>query len=193
MHNSLHPSWAKEVLLATEEVTVTDCAKSGRFATYDLSDSYGGAGFRSTKENPYRLKVLDTWTPEKQAGSTGCDSAHYFTDRGDGITANAFYTQGTRFLDVRNPRDIRQVGYWLPPNAVTWAATWITRDLVYTADVGRGLDVLRVTRTKAGSAPSVVAPIRASWLGAAPRSELMASTQTWKWVCSTVEMAAMHP
>jgi hypothetical protein len=144
MHNSLHPSWAKDVLLATEEITVTSCATSGRFATYDLKDSYGGAGFRSTKEDPYRLKVLDTWTPEKQPGATGCDSAHYFTDRGDGITANAFYTQGTRFLDVRNPRDIKQVGYFRPDDADTWAAYWRPGGYVFVADFQRGVDILKV-------------------------------------------------
>ena len=144
MHNSLHPKWAEDVLLATEEITVTSCATSGRFVTYDLKDSYGGAGFRSTKANPYRLKVLDTWTPEKAPGATGCDSAHYFTDRGDGLTANAFYSQGTRFLDVRNPRDIRQVGYFRPDDANTWAAYWRPGGYVFVADFTRGVDILKV-------------------------------------------------
>jgi hypothetical protein len=157
MHNSLHPSWAKDVLLATEEITVTSCATSGRFATYDLKDSYGGAGFRSTKEDPYRLKVLDTWTPEKQPGATGCDSAHYFTDRGDGITANAFYTQGTRFLDVRNPRDIKQVGYFRPDDADTWAAYWRPGGYVFVADFQRGVDILKVGVGK--SSRTVTAPV----------------------------------
>jgi hypothetical protein len=144
MHNSLHPTWAKDVLLATEEVTVSSCATSGRFVTYDLKDSYAGAGFRSTKADPYRLKVLDTWTPEKAPGATGCDSAHYFTDRGDGLTANAFYSQGTRFLDVRNPRDIRQVGYFRPDDANTWAAYWRPGGYVFVADFTRGVDILKV-------------------------------------------------
>ena len=40
-------------------------------------------------------------------------SAHYFDERG-GLIAQGWYEQGTRFLDVTNPRDIRQVGYWIP-------------------------------------------------------------------------------
>jgi hypothetical protein len=145
MHNSLHPAWNPGVLLATEEITVTSCATSGRFATYSLDGSYGGAGFRSTPEKRFRLKALDTWTPEKQPGATGCDSAHYFTDRGDGITANAFYSQGTRFLDVRNPSDIKQVGYYRPDDANTWAAYWRPGGYVFVADFDRGVDVLKVS------------------------------------------------
>jgi hypothetical protein len=156
MHNSWHPSWAKNVLLATEEVTDGGCQQLGKFVTYSLDGSYGGAGFRSTKEHPFRLKVLDTWTPEKQPGSSGCGSSHYFTDRGDGITANAFYGQGTRFLDVRNPKDIRQVAYYRPDDANTWAAYWRPGGYVFVADFGRGVDVLKVSIGKNGKA--VTAP-----------------------------------
>ncbi|MDT7570098.1 MAG: hypothetical protein QOE05_272 [Actinomycetota bacterium] len=161
MHNSLHPAWNKSVLLATEEITVTSCRTSGRFVTYSLDGSYGGAGFRSTPDHKFRLKELDTWTPEKQPGATGCDSAHYFTDRGDGITANAFYSQGTRFLDVRNPRDIKQLAYYRPDDANTWAAYWRPGGYVFVADFGRGVDVLKVSIGKNGkpvSAPP--APVR---------------------------------
>jgi hypothetical protein len=156
MHNSLHPAWNKGILLATEEITVTTCNTSGRFVTYSLDGSYGGAGFRSTPAHKFRLKELDTWTPEKQSGSTGCDSAHYFTDRGDGITANAFYTQGTRFLDVRNPRDIKQVAYYRPNDADTWAAYWRPGGYVFVADFQRGVDILKVSIGKNGKA--VAAP-----------------------------------
>ena len=156
MHNSLHPAWNDDVLLATEEVTEGSCQQLGKFATYSLKSSYGGAGFRSTKAHPYRLQLLDTWTPEKMPGSSGCGSAHYFTDRGDGITANAFYSQGTRFLDVRNPRDIKQVAYYRPDDANTWAAYWRPGGYVFVADFNRGVDVLKVSIGKNGKA--VTAP-----------------------------------
>ncbi len=157
MHNSLHPAYAPNVLLATEEVTVTDCATSGRFVAYSLSNTYGGAGFRSTPAHRFRMTPLGTWTPEKKPGASGCDSAHYFTDRGDGLLANAFYTQGTRFLDVRDPRHIRQVGYYRPADANTWASYWRPHGLVFVADFQRGVDVLRIDKDLS-NAPSVVAP-----------------------------------
>jgi hypothetical protein len=186
MHNSLHPAWNKHVLLATEEVTVTNCAKSGRFATYSLDGSYTGAGFRSTPAHRFRLKVLSTWTPEKQPGSTGCDSAHYFSDRGDGITANAFYTQGTRFLDVRDPKHIKQVAYYRPDDANTWAAYWRPGGYVFVADFGRGVDVLRVTLGRNG------APVTAPALPA--RSLPNLPSREFGWMCQVpAAVAVAHP
>jgi hypothetical protein len=87
------------------------------------------------------MKALDTWTPEGQEGASGCASAHYFSSRGDGIFANAFYEQGVRFLDVSDAADIRQVGWYRPADANTWAAYW-HEGLVFVADFTRGVDVL---------------------------------------------------
>ncbi|MCU1596106.1 MAG: putative secreted protein [Frankiales bacterium] len=145
MHNSLHPRYLKDAIVATEEVTGTsDCKATGKLVSYDLSNTYGGAGFRSTPARRFRMKPLDTWTPEKAAGAAACDSAHYFSDRGDGLLAAAFYTQGTRFLDVRDPRNIRQVGFYRPDDANTWASYWRPGGYVFVADFTRGVDVIRV-------------------------------------------------
>ncbi len=178
MHNSLRPAYLPRVLLATEEVTTTTCASSGRFTSYSLAGSFAGAGFRSSPQHRFRMRLLGTWTPEQQPGSSGCDSAHYFTDRGDGLLAAAFYTQGTRFLDVRDPRHVRQVAYYRPNDANVWAAYWRPGGYVYVADFTRGVDVLRVsglrdtTPVKAPRAPSRPAPNRPSsdlgWLCQVP-------------------------
>ena len=148
----MHNSWRNpkievdgkrgHVLFATEEEITSDCATSGRFATYDLRGSYEGQGWRNIDKTHFRMKVLDTWTPEKQPGSTGCDSAHYLSDRGDGLLAYAFYGQGTRFLDASNPKNIKQVGYYRPNNGDAFAPYWY-RGHVYVADFTRGVDVLR--------------------------------------------------
>jgi hypothetical protein len=169
MHNSLHRG---DVLVATEEVTESDCPGSGKLVTYDLRSTYGGAGFRSTPAHRFRMKVLDTWTPEKQAGSSGCDSAHYFTSR-DGILAMAFYRQGTRFLDVRDPRTIKQVGFYRPLDAETWAAYWRPGGYVFVADVVRGVDVLKVGKLQ----NTVAAPARAG------RPTLNRPDPVWRWMC----------
>ena len=147
---------AGTVLMATEENLTSSCATSGRFATYDLRGPSAGAAWNRGEDVP--MKVLDTWTPEGQPGSTGCDSAHYFEDRGDGLLAYAFYEQGVRFLDASNPRDIRQVGYWLGRLARrAWAAYW-HGGYVFVADYRRGVDVLRFTGRPGGPAARVPAP-----------------------------------
>ena len=153
-----------DVLGATEEVTVTDCAKSGRFVTYDLAGSMAGQDWTNPPSRPYVLPRLDVWTPEGKPGSTGCDSSHWFTDRGDGLVAIAFYTQGTRILDTRDPRHIRQVGYFNITDATTgnvpnnaWSAYWHGDNYIYVADFQRGLDVLKYT----GDAPTADQPASA--------------------------------
>lgn len=174
-----------DVLYVTEEVTGADCPGSGKFAIYDLKGSYGGAGWRSTKTNPYRLPLLSTWTPEKQPGSDGCDSAHYFTDRGDQVTANAFYTQGTRFLDLHDPRHPRQIAYFRPDDADTWAAYW-HKGYVYIADFQRGVDIIKLTgaaaRTGSHLAPAVTAPysLRTAPLPAHDKRP----SKTFGWLCA---------
>jgi len=169
MHNSARRG---DALVVTEEVTGSDCKGSGKLVTYGLGGTYNGRGWGSTKADPFRMKVLDTWTPEKQAGSTGCDSAHYFDDRGDGLLAMAFYAQGTRFLDVRNPRDIRQLGFYRPDDANTWAAYWRPGGYVFVADLVRGVDVLKIGKLQ----NTVAAP-------AVARPTLNRPDPVWRWMC----------
>src|SRR3712207_8895490 len=70
-------------------------------------------------------------------------SAHYFDYR-DGIVAGGWYEQGTRLLDVRDPTDIRQIGYWIPTKGETWSVyfppTDATGTIVYALDFARGID-----------------------------------------------------
>jgi hypothetical protein len=146
-----------DVLFATEENIVSDCKTSGRFVAYDLRSTYGGSGFNPATDPTARMTVLDTWTPEKQEGSNGCDSSHYFTSRGDGLTVNAFYTEGVRFLDSSDPTNIRQVGYFVNSDSDTWAAYWHS-GYVFVADFQRGVDILKFSGSPS-AAPTVRAPL----------------------------------
>ena len=160
-----------QVLYATEENLSSNCATSGRFTTYDLRGSWNGQGWRDIAETRFRLRALDTWTPEEQEGADGCASAHYLDDRGDGVLAYAFYGQGTRFLDVSDPQDIRQIGYFRPDDANTWAPYWrkVGEEwFVFIADNARGVDIVRFT-DGSGSAPTVAPPALA---GRAPSLEM---------------------
>jgi hypothetical protein len=164
MHNSSHnlslavDGRAGDVLTATEEVVTTDCTKAGHLVAYDLAGTYGGEGWTKPDST---LRRLGEWTPENQPGSTGCDSAHWFTDRGDGLLAQAFYSQGTRILDVRDPRHIRQLGYFNVSGTDTWAAYWHGHNEIVVADFIRGLDILRyddVAASEQSTSPQTVGP-----------------------------------
>ena len=197
LHNSVRPgatSYRKSspslakggVLLATEEDYVDTgetppggCRGEGKFQTWDIRGHERGKG----------VKLIDQWLSEiegvpylsgSKAPVTANCSSHWFSERA-GVAAVGWYDQGMRLLDVRDPKNIRQVGYWLPPNAVTWAAYWITGDIVYTADAARGIDVLRVKL--GGSSPTVVAPIRASWLGVGTPKMTFQPSKMWRYAC----------
>jgi hypothetical protein len=155
-----------QVLYGTEENITSNCASSGRFATYDLRGSWNGEGWKDIADTKFRMTPLDTWTPRKaddsgfEDGATACASAHYLDDRGDGILAYAFYGQGTRFLDVSDPTDIRQIGYFRPDGASTWAPYWrqVGEEwFVFIADSARGVDIVKFTGS-AGTTPTVAPP-----------------------------------
>jgi hypothetical protein len=203
LHNAVRPSAASyrrhggrnlakgDVLLVTEEDYVDTgetppggCRGQGKFQTWDVRGHESGRTFG----------LLDQWLTEvegvpllngSKAPVTANCSSHWFRERA-GIAAVGWYEQGLRLLDTRDPRDVRQVGYWLPPNAVTWGAYWVADDIVYTADAGRGIDVLRVTGL-AAKPRTVVAPIRAAWLGAGPSITFLRPSDVWGYACLVPE------
>lgn len=140
-----------EVVLGTDENWLAAgnglCTNDGPFIT---SWMHGNAP-------PYRVERLDTFTigrgmpPDaKPAGYLAC-SSHWFDERDD-VVADAWYEQGVRFLDVSNPREIRQIGYFMPVVTEAWAAYYheVTEGplpglYVYVTDYERGIDVLRFT------------------------------------------------
>ena len=152
-----------ELLLATEEdfgPAAEACANRGKFTIASLEGSFGGEAWRSTPENPFRLKTVGSWSPYQKEGSrpTGgpynplanfC-SAHYFDVRGSRL-AYAWYGEGTRFLNISDPTNPKQYAYWRPDDGIVWAS-YFHRGYVYTADRTRGVDVLRVTRGARGEA-----------------------------------------
>ncbi|WP_410659046.1 LVIVD repeat-containing protein [Amycolatopsis sp. lyj-112] len=159
MHNSFHPAgrrsgdgadsnrWhGRDLVYATEEIFLDGCAGDGVLTISSLAGSYGGEGWRSTPENPFRLKSVGTWSVAGQEGSdptTGDCSAHYFDVRGK-VLVQSFYTQGTRFLDVSDPTDPKQIAYFRPADAASWAPYW-HKGYVYVADNTRGIDILKLT------------------------------------------------
>ncbi|HEX6399577.1 MAG TPA: hypothetical protein VF108_03785 [Actinomycetota bacterium] len=167
----------EEDYVDTDEVPPGGCRGQGKFETWAISMRPGG------------LRPLDTWMTElngsdsKATFAVNC-SSHWF-DTSKDLVAVGWYEQGTRFLDVHDPRDIRQVGYHLPANGSTWAAYWSptdpTRSIVYTADAYLGVEVLRIDRkADLSTMPSLTAPIPAAWSTAAPT---YTASDVWGFAC----------
>jgi hypothetical protein len=160
------------------------CETQGSFQTWQVKQ------FGSPDENTSNVQNLDSWTTEfneliqgdETPGGTGvipggqdviptkgfC-SSHYFSER-DGIVATAWYEQGTRFLDVSDPNDIKQVAYFVAPGSTTWATYWspTDRNVLYVVDNNRGVDVLRfergrVRRAERRGREEVEAPLAGWW------------------------------
>jgi hypothetical protein len=155
------------------------------------------------------LRPRDDWTTQllaETANPAVVCSAHYFDFRRN-VVAQGWYEQGVRLLDVHDPADIRQIGYFVPATSVTWAAYFPPTDpvgeVIYSIDAARGIDVLEFDRPDRGplsirggecqgkgskacaeeTAPSLIAPIRPAWLGSAP--VVGAPTATFGFACRT--------
>lgn len=134
-----------QVALVTIENFTSSCETDGRLLIVDLADSHEGQAWRSTPDHPYRLPVISEWSPHGKPGSlegAGC-SAHYFQLR-DGVLAQSYYGQGTHFIDVSDPANPTQVGYYRADGGSNWAPYW-NGDVMYIADGRRGVDIIRPT------------------------------------------------
>ena len=82
--------------------------------------------------------------------------ADELADHQTGVVAQGYYQQGLRFIDTRDPRDLKQYAYVTGGGTEVWDAYWVpVRDkrgrattkktnIVYTADLVRGVDVFEV-------------------------------------------------
>lgn len=148
LHNSLRPNKhdgsAGDYVYVTEENWLhldNSCAGAGRFEVYRYS---GGSITHVTNYSLDPSSGLYT----NGAGPLGllC-SAHWFDYSPDrDLIAIGWYMQGVRFLDVSEPANVRQIGYWLAPDSTASAAYFHPQDrsIVYVADYSRGVDVLHV-------------------------------------------------
>ena len=63
----------------------------------------------------------------------------------------AFYSQGTRILDVLNAQFPRQIGYYRVqsdgsadnPSSTVWATRFVGKDLLYIFDNRRGVEIVQ--------------------------------------------------
>jgi hypothetical protein len=189
---------AGNVILATEEdydnPVCGGNAGEGTFSTWYipyLDNTQSLIDNPDQKPNKGKISVLDSWNTEilnsgQRTVAGALCSAHYFTFHDAGFIAQGWYGQGTRILDVRDPRDIKQVGYFFTGASETWHAYWVPErdaqgaatgrdtNIVYTNDTARGIDILRVTlpATAPAQTTDLTAPILPEWLstGSVPAS-----------------------
>ncbi len=169
-HNSARPNAAAfvagsgpslangNVLLVTEEDYLHDgdevaCDKAGTFQSWHVPQT-AGAG---------TIEPLDLINPVVAGDGLstpvgGFCSAHWFDVHAQtGIVAQGYYQQGLRFIDPRDPRDLKQYGYFTTGASEVWDAYWVPQrnrngvrqdkdtNLVYSVDLARGLDVVEVS------------------------------------------------
>jgi hypothetical protein len=181
MHNSMHPLGGKvhaegvadgNILVGTEEQFNSGCATDGRLVFSDLTDSLGGEPAQnSTPADPYLMKAISTWHPllntsEGNRTDTSDCSAHYFDIEGATLT-QAWYSQGTRVLDISDAANPRQIAYFRVqsdgapdnPSSVVWDTTFHGGKL-WVFDNRRGVEVLtpRFSTDAPQEMGSVVAP-----------------------------------
>lgn len=186
-HNSLRRNGSDVVYITEEDYTRPQCKGAGSFQRWDLPVDRKG---NPTGEE---LTPIDKWSTEIAGEATPASvlcSAHYF-DEHKGLVAQAWYQQGVRFLDVKGD-EIRQVGYFITPTNVHWAAYFAPADktgqTVYALDATMGIQVLRIDRgakpgrtpTVTAEQPTVVAPILPSFFST-PAG--MAPSSDFGWAC----------
>lgn len=186
-HNSLRRKGGDTVYITEEDYTRPQCKGAGAFERWHLPVDDAG--------NPTGAEMtpIDMWTTELAGESTPTSvqcSAHYF-DENKGLVAQAWYQQGVRFLDVKGD-SIRQVGYFITPTNVDWAAYFAPTDksgqTVYVLDYATGIHVLHLQRERASKKmgpvvahqPTVTAPILPSFF-TAPAG--MRASSTYGWAC----------
>ena len=175
-----------DVLAVTEEdYARPGCEGQGSVQTWQITGGHNSDG-------TVKLKMLDMWTTELnelasatgRSPATGNCSAHWF-DENRGLLAQGWYDQGVRFMDISNPRDIRQVGYYASTGTF-WAAYFAPsdpkREIVYGLDTAGGVDVLRIDRS--GKMPTRTEPAAAVRAQLARTRTVAAKSPEWRFACA---------
>src|SRR3954447_15750829 len=167
MHNAYHlpgalgDQKAGDTLLVTNENNNTTCTRAGVFIVASLKGVYDGVDTITSTTRMERLAAYSTaGKPGEFHGTVGTTtvgdcSAHWFTVKGN-IVALGNYEQGTRFVDISDPRNPQQVGWFRVPartadpsgapdiiSSDTAGAYWHGK-YVYIADYQRGVDIIKI-------------------------------------------------
>jgi hypothetical protein len=188
LHNSQRPNaklfqpntapsvFKGNVLLITEEdYEEPECSRAGTIQTWYVP-TLTKTGVSATTPSTGNISPLDIANIPNENPVGGLTtpvgafcSAHWFDFHQSGILAQGYYQQGLRLVDVRDPRNIKQYGYFTGGASEVWDAYWVPKrnpttgaptgkksNIVYTADFVRGIDVLCVELPGQATCPSPV-------------------------------------
>lgn len=136
-------------LLVTEESPFSgQCsAESASFKTFDASK--WRSKNRLVNTGTYQVRNGTYTDGNPPANAVGC-SALWFQQHPDfrngGMVATSFAEHGMRLLDVASNGSIEELGYYVPYGGSVSAAYWASDKIVYSVDLTRGFDILRVNR-----------------------------------------------
>jgi hypothetical protein len=162
MPTALGNEKAGDVMLITNENNSTNCATAGQFVIASLRGMHDATDTLNSASRMPRLAAYRTaGKPGEFHGTVGTTtvgdcSAHWFTVKGN-IVALGNYEQGTRFLDISDPTNPQQVGWFRVPaqaadpatntpeiiSSDTAGAYWHGK-YVYIADYQRGVDIIKI-------------------------------------------------
>lgn len=147
IHSNRWPRRGRDVFVLVQgetPFTVQCNAASGAFMTWDASR--WEKTHTLTLLHEFRVRNGTYADGNPPAGAFGCTDMWFQehpTFRNGGLVAVAFFEHGTRFLDVNKKGEIAEVGYFTPIGGSTIATYWITKEIVYSIDITRGIDILR--------------------------------------------------
>lgn len=156
-HNAIRMS--KDKVLITEEAYGS--GNCGPAQSGEGPDQDGSLQVWQIDLKHHKLLPLGRWdVPSGDGNTQGFNatslflcSSHWFTLNSNNIVADAWYAAGVRFLDVGDPANIRQVGYYVGDSSVASQARFVPGrpDLVYVSDYVRGIDVVKLDNAGKGA------------------------------------------
>jgi hypothetical protein len=159
--HQLEPNFKRDILIASDEWqgggTAGACGKQPGQAPLDPVPGPGLAGdlgaYSFYKANPDGTfagsspagEKLGTFNIPFEAPQTGgCTSHVFWLAPDENKMVAAWYVKGTKVIDFSDPANAKEIGWFHPEGADTWAAK-PHNGLIFTGDLARGMDVLKYT------------------------------------------------
>jgi hypothetical protein len=148
-HNAVPSPDGRYLVVNDEAFAVHECATGagvlGALWVYDISDP----------ANPVPVsRIAPPRGPNavNAAGGTAawCTAHNYTFIPGTRTLVASWFTGGTTVEDLSDPLLPRRIAHYQPPDADTYSAAWHD-GLIYTADMRRGIEVLRLTGLAEGA------------------------------------------
>lgn len=126
--------------------TVRCNGDNGRFMVWDTKDWQKTKKFRMSDDYQYVNGTYLDGSPAVNA--MGC-SSHWFhehpTFKDGGLVAVGSYDHGAQFFLVSKSGKLKRAGWFIPWGGEVSATYWITKELLYTVDYSRGIDIVKYT------------------------------------------------